>query len=51
MTTNNNTTVFTLRLNTDLLNKVKAEAKKQKRSTAKEIEYILSIYYGTLTTK
>lgn len=42
---------FTLRINTDLLNKVKAEAKKQKRSGAKEIEYALETYYRTLKTE
>ncbi len=48
MTTSNNTIVFTLRINSDLLDKVKKEAKKQKRSSAKEIEYALENYYSTL---
>ena len=44
--TNEEDTRFTLRLNTEILNKVKAEAIKNKRSTAKEIEYILEYYFN-----
>ena len=38
-------TRFTLRVDTDLLNKVKANAEKNKRSTAKEIIFILEKYF------
>ena len=38
-------TRFTLRVDTDLLNKVKADAAKNKRSTAKEIIFILEKYF------
>ncbi|MED4083902.1 Arc family DNA-binding protein [Halalkalibacterium halodurans] len=34
---------FTLRLNNDLFEKVKEEAEKNKRSVAKEMEYILEL--------
>lgn len=34
-------TRFTMRIETDLLEKIKAEAQKTKRSTAKQIEFIL----------
>lgn len=34
-------TRFTLRINTEILNRIKDEAVKNKRSTAKEIEFIL----------
>lgn len=39
--TNESETRFTLRIDTELLNKIKARTKKTKRSTAKEIEFIL----------
>lgn len=38
-------TRFTLRVDTDLLNKVKDDAAKNKRSTAKEIVFILEKYF------
>lgn len=38
-------TRFTLRIDTELLNKVKTEAIKNKRSTAKQIEFILDEYF------
>lgn len=38
-------TRFTLRVDTELLNKVKADAEKNKRSTAKEIIFILEKYF------
>jgi len=41
MTTNNNKTVFTMRINTDLLIKIKSIAQKNKRSAAKQIEFML----------
>lgn len=34
-------TRFTMRLDTELLNRIKARAQKTKRSAAKEIEFIL----------
>ena len=34
-------TRFTMRIDTDLLNKIKAQAQANKRSAAKEIEFIL----------
>ena len=46
MTTNDNKTqVFTLRINTKLLNTIKAVAEQNKRSTAKEIEFTLEKFY------
>lgn len=42
-------TRFTLRINTDLLEKIKAEAAKNKRSTAKEIEFILEQYLTNIS--
>lgn len=39
--TNESETRFTLRIDTELLNKIKTRAKETKRSTAKEIEFIL----------
>lgn len=44
-TNNNKTTVFTLRINTEILEKVKANAKENKRSAAKEIEFALEKFY------
>ena len=38
-------TRFTMRINTDLLNLIKNQAQKNKRSTAKEIEFILEQYF------
>ncbi len=38
-------TRFTLRIDTELLNKIKVQAQKNKRSTAKEIEFILESYF------
>lgn len=45
MTTNKNTTVFTLRINVELLKSIKEAAEKNKRSAAKEIEYQLEQIY------
>jgi hypothetical protein len=39
---------FTIRINTELLEKIKGEAEKNKRSTTKEIEYILENYIASL---
>lgn len=38
-------TRFTMRVDTELLNRIKAQAKQNKRSTAKEIELILEKYF------
>lgn len=38
-------TRFTMRINTELLNKIKQLASEHKRSTAKEIEFILDQYF------
>lgn len=38
-------TRFTMRIETELLNKIKEQAAKNKRSTAKEIEFILEKYF------
>lgn len=43
--TRDNETRFTLRINTDLLEKIKAQAQINKRSTAKELEFILEQYF------
>ena len=38
---NENQTQFTMRIDTELLNKIKDKANKNKRSTVKEIEFML----------
>lgn len=38
-------TRFTMRIDTQLLNKIKEQAQINKRSTAKEIEFILEQYF------
>lgn len=38
-------TRFTMRINTQLLNSIKLQAQNNKRSTAKEIEFILEQYF------
>lgn len=38
-------TRFTMRINSDLLDCIKQHAQKNKRSTAKEIEFILEKYF------
>ena len=38
-------TRFTMRINTELLDRIKESAKKNKRSTAKEIEFMLEQYF------
>ncbi len=43
--TRDDETRFTLRINTEILDKVKQQAQKSKRSTAKEIEFILENYF------
>lgn len=42
--TSDDQTRFTMRISTDLLDKVKLEAAKHKRSTAKELEFIIEQY-------
>ena len=42
-------TRFTMRIDTELLEQIKAEAAKNKRSAAKEIEYILEQYIKRLS--
>ena len=46
--TRDDQTRFTMRINSELLEKVKVEAEKNKRSTAKQIEFILEQYSATL---
>lgn len=46
--TRNDQTRFTMRINSELLEKIKAEAEKSKRSTAKQIEFILEQYVAGL---
>ena len=49
--TNAEDTRFTLRIDTELLNKIKHEAQKNKRSTAKEIEFVLEFYFQNVKDK
>ena len=42
--TRDDQTRFTMRISTELLDKIKVLAEKNKRSTAKEIEFILEHY-------
>ena len=44
-------TRFTMRINSELLEKIKVEAEKSKRSTAKQIEFILEQYVAALSTE
>lgn len=44
-------TRFTMRINSELLEKIKIEAEKSKRSTAKQIEYILEQYITALSAE
>lgn len=46
--TRDDQTRFTMRINSDLLEQIKSEAEKHKRSTAKEIEFILEQYISSL---
>lgn len=46
--TRNDQTRFTMRIRTDLLEKIKKDAVKSKRSTAKQIEFILEQYIASL---
>ncbi len=47
--TRDDQTRFTMRINSELLEKVKLEAEKSKRSTAKQIEFILEQYIAGLS--
>ncbi|MCI9241515.1 hypothetical protein [Oscillibacter sp.] len=47
--TRDDQTRFTMRINSDLLEKIKVEAEKSKRSTAKQIEFILEQYMEGLS--
>lgn len=42
-------TRFTMRINTELLNRIKVQAQNNKRSTAKEIEFILEQYIQNIS--
>ncbi len=46
--TRDDQTRFTMRINTELLEKLRADAEKNKRSTAKQIEFILEQYIVSL---
>ena len=46
--TRDDQTRFTMRIDTAVLDRLKAEAEKNKRSTAKEIEFILEQYLESL---
>ena len=43
--TRDDQTRFTMRIDSDLLDRIKQEAEKNKRSTAKQIEFILAQYF------
>lgn len=47
--TRDDQTRFTMRISTELLDRIKAQAAANKRSAAKEIEYILEQYFGATT--
>ena len=49
--TRDDQTRFTMRINSELLEKVKVEAEKNKRSTAKQIEFVLEQYVASLPTE
>ena len=46
--TRDDQTRFTMRINSALLEKIKLDAEKSKRSTAKQIEFILEQYINSL---
>ena len=48
--TRDDQTRFTMRINSELLEKIKIDAEKNKRSTAKQIEFILEQYVAGLST-
>ncbi|WP_251319036.1 hypothetical protein [Flintibacter muris] len=47
--TRDDQTRFTMRINSALLDRIKLEAEKNKRSAAKQIEFILEQYINTLS--
>lgn len=47
--TRDDQTRFTMRIDSELLDKIKAEASKNKRSAAKEIEFILEQYIESIS--
>lgn len=49
--TRDDQTRFTMRINSELLEKVKIEAEKSERSTAKQIEFILEQYITNLSAE
>ena len=49
--TRDDQTRFTMRINSELLERIKIEAEKNKRSTAKQIEFILEQYVAHLPTE
>lgn len=49
--TRDDQTRFTMRISSELLEKIKLEAERSKRSTAKQIEFILEQYVATLPTE
>lgn len=44
-------TRFTLLLNSELLEKIRVDAEKNKRSTSKQIEFIIEQYYFLYSTE
>ncbi len=49
--TRDDQTRFTMRISSDLLEKIRQQAEAHKRSTAKEIEFILETYINSLPTE
>jgi len=49
--TRDDQTRFTMRISTNLLERIKLEAEKNKRSTAKQIEFILEQYVASLPSE
>ena len=49
--TRDDQTRFTMRINSELLEKIKIDAEKNKRSTAKQIEFILEQYVAGLSSE
>ena len=47
--TRDDQTRFTMRINTALMDKIKEQAVKNKRSAAKEIEFIIESYFESTT--
>ena len=45
--TRDDQTRFTMRISTELMDKIKAEAERNKRSAAKEIEFILERHFSS----